>query len=101
MSFQVISNLIDHGMSLQEAIEAPRWSSIPGTLAEEKNDPYKLLLENRFADGVVEGLTQKGHTVTLSGPWSFGSVKAVIQDPETGVLYGSADPRRDGYAVGY
>ncbi len=101
VNFQVISNLIDHGMSLQEAIEAPRWSSFPGTLPGETTDPYELRMENRFPDSLVDGLRQKGHSVKLSAPWSFGSQSAVLLDPESGVLYGGSDPRRDGYTVGW
>ncbi|MHB1159162.1 MAG: gamma-glutamyltransferase [Chloroflexota bacterium] len=101
VNFQVICNLIDHGMSLQEAIEAPRWSSTPGTLPGERADPYELRVENRFPSAVVEGLKQRGHNVNQAPPWSFGSVKAVLMDPESGVLYGGSDPRRDGYAVGW
>jgi gamma-glutamyltranspeptidase/glutathione hydrolase len=101
VNFQVISNLIDHCMSLQEAIEAPRWSSSPGTIPGETTAPYQLNLENRFPESVVEGLRQKGHSVKLAPPWSFGSESAVLLDPESGVLYGGSDPRRDGYAVGW
>ena len=101
VNFQVICNLIDHGMSLQEAIEAPRWSSVPGTLPGEMTDPYELRLENRFPDSVVEGLRQRGHSVKLASAWGFGSESAVMLDPETGVLYGGSDPRRDGYAAGW
>ena len=101
VSFQVICNLIDHGMSLQEAIEAPRWSSTPGTLPGEITAPYELRLESRFPSPVAGVLRQKGHVVKMVDPWSFGSVKAVLIDPESGVLYGGSDPRRDGYAIGW
>lgn len=101
VNFQVICNLIDFGMSLQEAIEAPRWSCTPGTLPGETFAPYELRLEDRFPARVPAALQQKGHVVTMAPPWSFGSVKAVLMDPETGVLYGGSDPRRDGYAVAW
>ncbi len=101
VNFQLICNLIDHGMGLQEAIEAPRWSSFPGTIPGETTDPYELRLEHGFPESVVEGLRQRGHTVKLVPPWSFGSESAVLLDPESGVLYGGSDPRRDGYAVGW
>lgn len=101
VNFQVICNLIDHGMSLQEAIEAPRWSSTPGTMPDERTAPYELRVESRFPAHVIEGLRQRGHNVIPAPPWSFGSVKAALLDPESGVLYGGSDPRRDGYAVGW
>jgi gamma-glutamyltranspeptidase / glutathione hydrolase len=100
-SFQVLTNLLDFGMSLQESIEAPRWSSTPGTSPGETTAPYELRLEDRFPAEVVESLRKRGHTVKMTGPWSIASMKAVMMDPETGVLYGAADPRRDGYSAGW
>lgn len=101
VSFQVISNLIDHGMSLQEAIEAPRWSSVPGTQPQDITSVYELQMEDRFPGELVEGLKSKGHAVSLAGPWSFGSTSAVLLDPESGVLCGGADPRRDGHTAAW
>ena len=101
VNFQIICNLVDHGMSLQEAIEAPRWSSFPGTIPGETTSPYELRMEGGFPESVLEGLRRKGHTVKPYPPRSFGGVSAVLLDPESGVLYGGSDPRRDGYAVGW
>jgi gamma-glutamyltranspeptidase/glutathione hydrolase len=101
VNFQVISRLLDHGMSLQEAIEAPRWSSTPGTLPSEIAGAHELKLEKGFPPAVVEELRRKGHTVIATPDRGFGSVSAVLLDPESGVLYGCSDPRRDGYAIGY
>jgi gamma-glutamyltranspeptidase / glutathione hydrolase len=100
-SFQVLTNLLDFGMGLQESIEAPRWSSTPGTSPGETTAPYELRIEDRFPAGVAESLRKKGHTVKVIEPWSIASMKAVMMDPETGVLYGAADPRRDGYSAGW
>jgi gamma-glutamyltranspeptidase / glutathione hydrolase len=101
VNFQVISNLIDHGMSLQEAIEAPRWSSTPGTLPGATTNPYELRLESHFPVESVEGLQRRGHLVKMVPERSFGSVSAVLMDPESGVLYGASDSRRDGYTSGW
>ncbi len=101
VSFQVICNLVDHGMNLQEAIEAPRWSSTPGTLPGEITNPYGLQLESGFSPEVAEELQKRGHAVEMAPPWSFGSVSAILVDPENGVLCGGSDPRRDGYAAGW
>ncbi|HEX9014486.1 MAG TPA: gamma-glutamyltransferase [Chloroflexota bacterium] len=101
VNFQIVSDLVDHGMSLQEAIEAPRWSSTPGTLPSEIADPYELRMEQGFSEKVLEGLRQRGHNVKMVGARAFGSVSAVMMDPESGVLYGGSDPRRDGYAAGW
>lgn len=99
VNFQVISNVIDHHMNIQQAIEAPRWSSTPGTMADEIGQAYELRLESRFPAEVVEGLRARGHVVRVSPPWSFGSEKAVLLDPESGTVYAAADPRRDAYAA--
>lgn len=101
VNFQIICNLIDFRMSLQEAIEAPRWSSTPGTIPSEITSPYELRLESGFPTQVVEALREKGHTVKIDPSLTFGSVKTVLRDPETGVLCGGSDPRRDAYTVGW
>jgi gamma-glutamyltranspeptidase/glutathione hydrolase len=101
VNFQIISNIIDFGMSLQEAIEAPRWSSTPGTVPSDITAPYELRLENGFPPEVLDALRKKGHTVKVDPTLTFGSVKGVLRDPETGVLCGGSDPRRDAYAVGW
>jgi len=81
-------NLIDHGMSVQEAIDAPRISSGGGTVSYEAFDAEAL-----------EGLTTLGHTLR-DEPRDIGSVQAVIVDPATGMQYGGADDRRAGTVVG-
>lgn len=100
-SLQVLTNLFDFGMGLQEAIEAPRWSSTPGTSPGENTTPYELRVEDRFPASVLDDLRRRGHVIKPIAPWSIASVKAVMMDPETGVLYGGADPRRDGYSAGW
>ncbi|MGH7835692.1 MAG: gamma-glutamyltransferase, partial [Candidatus Binatia bacterium] len=91
---QMICNLLDFGMNVQEAIEAPRWQS------ESKG---RVELEKRFPADVVESLRGKGHEVKVVAPWEpmMGGAEAIMQDPRSGVFMGGADPRRDGYAMGY
>ena len=104
-NMQVITNLIDYGMTVQEAVEAPRWkhvgdgteSTIPHT-AEDR-----LLMESRFDAAVIRQLRAMGHPVHELDAWDgvTGREMALYIDAETGVLHGAADPRYDGYAVGY
>lgn len=101
VNFQIISNMIDFGMGLQEAIEAPRWSSTPGTVPTDITAPYELRLESGFPAPLLDALRQKGHNVKEDPSLTFGSVKCVLRDPETGVLCGGSDPRRDAYTVGW
>ncbi len=88
--FQIIVNLIDHKMTIQEAINAPRISvtSATGTITREEGFSYEA----------IQGLKALGHTVP--SPSTIGSVQAVIIDLQTGKLYGGADPRRQGAVIG-
>ncbi|MBI1776623.1 MAG: gamma-glutamyltransferase [Proteobacteria bacterium] len=85
---QALVNLIDHRMSLQEAVEAPRvWTQ--GQAAE---------LESKVPDAVLEGLRRLGHDV-LPVPHVGGGMCA-IQFEETGAMTGAACWRADGHAIG-
>ncbi len=103
-NMQVITHVIDFGMTVAEAVEAPRWrnshSPTESTLPHECEN--LLYLESRFGSGIREGLESKGHVLEIMGSWGASGSEMMIQvDPETGVLQGAADPRRDGYAVGW
>lgn len=91
---QTICNLFDFDMNLQAAVEAPRWQSESVGCVE---------LESRFADDVSSFLGGKGYEVKIRGPWefTFGGVEIIRLHKNGQVLMGAADPRRDGYAVGY
>ncbi len=99
INLQLICNMIDFEMDVQTAIEAPRWSSRPGTNPTEESNPYQLLLENRIDEAIVASLQKKGHKVATVDPWSFGGAQ-IINRKENGVLIGGADPRREGYVIG-
>lgn len=89
---QIISNIVDHGMDIQEAINAPRMFDMGGG----------LLLESRIEEKVAEELEAKGHDVDIRGDYDsyFGGAQGIILE-ESGLLHGGADPRRDGQAVAY
>ena len=91
---QIISNLIDQGMDVQQAINAPKTNNYRG-------GPFKI--ESRVSAEAQAGLKKKGHTLKLYKPFDlyFGGAQAVVRDPKTGELHGGADPRRDGVAMGY
>lgn len=92
---QVLSNIIDFGMSPQEALDAPRFSYRP--LEGEVG------LEPRIPDETVEELRSRGHkiVITESHPLYFGGGQVIARDAETGVLTGGSEPRNDGCAVGW
>ena len=96
---QVISNVLDHGMSAQEAVEAPRWTSTPGTDPHSIDDPLVLELEAGMSPADVESLKAKGHDMVVHPGRVFGgSAKLVVIDPATGVRTAGSDPRSDGHA---
>ncbi|MCA9860488.1 MAG: gamma-glutamyltransferase family protein [Thermomicrobiales bacterium] len=91
---QMIMNLLDHGFSIQAAIEAPRFRAYERTILE---------MEARIPKTTRDELARKGHEIRLIDDWSFlvGGGQGVMIDPDTGARFGGADPRRDGVALGY
>ena len=96
---QVITNVLDHGMSAQEAVEAPRWTSTPGTDPHSIDDPFVLELEAGMSPSDIESLKARGHDVVVHlGRVFGGSAKLIVIDPATGVRTAGSDPRSDGHA---
>lgn len=94
----LLTRLIDFGMNVQEAIEAPRW--LYGRTWGQESRTLKL--EGRIPDGVIDELARRGHAVEMMQDWSqtLGHAQAIWIDREQGVLHGGADPRGDGMATG-
>ena len=84
------TNVIHHGMDVQEAIDAPR--SFP--------DAGLLKLERGYAPGVAAELEAMGHRVVVPDE-PLGGAQAILIDDAAGVLVGGSDPRKDGCALGY
>jgi gamma-glutamyltranspeptidase/glutathione hydrolase len=100
-NMQVISNMIDHGMDVQAAVEAPRWTSFPGSDPINIDNEFVVRAESRISEEALEGLRQRGHNVQVLEPYGAGGTMFVIaRDPHTGVLQGGADPRSEGLAMG-
>jgi gamma-glutamyltranspeptidase / glutathione hydrolase len=99
-TMQTLVNVIDFGMNVQQAIEAPRWStrSFPASPFPHTMRPGDLSVESRISESVQKALSAKGHKLSTSGPWSLGSNAAIIVDVRTGTLAAGADPRVDAYA---
>jgi gamma-glutamyltranspeptidase/glutathione hydrolase len=91
---QILSNLIDFGMDVQQAIEAPRWQSKATNALE---------IEMRFPRETLLHLQNVGFKVKVTESWDFrmGGAEAILQDRNSGIFQAGADPRRDGYAIGY
>lgn len=90
---QVISNIVDHGMNMQDAVDFPRIKGFK---------EGKVVYEDRFPAETITKLEEIGHTMEASDEWdrTFGSVNAVLYN-EDGTLEGAGDPRRDGKALGF
>ena len=96
----MITGIIDYGLSPQEAVDAPRWSSMPGTDPATLDDPEQVQLEPMMPREIAEALEAKGHSVTWGQEGiSHGIVQLIEVDGETGVLKGASDPRGDGHAA--
>jgi gamma-glutamyltranspeptidase / glutathione hydrolase len=89
---QMLLNVLDFGMNVQEAIEAPRVRVYRDRLVDA---------EARIGSDVRDGLAQRGHDVNAIADWSWivGGGQGVMRDPESGAFMAGADPRRDGYAL--
>ena len=111
---QVLINMIDFGLNLQEAGDAPRirhgGSSQP---AGERNsdgsprpssvrmsDGGTVYLESGFPQETINELRSMGHTLGID-PGGYGGYQAIRHDEEQGVYYGASESRKDGHAAGY
>ncbi|MFZ0095335.1 MAG: gamma-glutamyltransferase [Pseudolabrys sp.] len=87
---QIILNMLDYGMDVQQAIDAPRFF-----FEGEKTD-----VEHGTPAATIEGLKARGHDVVMaSSPW--GGAQTIKIDWNRGVLIGGSEPRKDGCALGY
>lgn len=88
---EVISNVVDHGMDIQEAVDAPR--------VHQQWHPEKLYLEDGIPLDVQQNLFKDGWDVSAGGTWS--GAQCILIDLETGIMYGGSDSREEGAAKGY
>lgn len=100
---QIVVNMIDFGMNVQEAGDAPRMrhsgSSSP-TGGDMASDGGTVYLETGFpSETVLELVRSKRHNVQTGG--SYGGYQAIMYDAENGVYYGASESRKDGQAAGY
>ena len=94
---QVILNLVERGLNLQQAIDAPRVRYIGGR---------NVMMEEELTQPVIDALVAKGHVRALAPAGIkyralMGGGQAIMVDPATGALLGASDKRKDGLAIGY
>ncbi len=87
---QVLANLVDFGMTIQEALEAPRVNHLEG---------LEVALEEGLGGEVEEALRRKGHRIV--DHTNFGGGQGILIHPEYGTLMDGSDPRKDGCAMGF
>lgn len=98
---QTFLNVVEFGMNIQEAIEAPRWTttSFPASEFPHTMYPGRMAVENRIPEQVREQLAARGHQVVVEGAWTLGATSAIVVEDE--LLSAGADPRGDGYALAW
>jgi gamma-glutamyltranspeptidase/glutathione hydrolase len=87
---QIVVNVVDFGMNVQEA----------GDAARVRHGAEGLAVESAIGDRVRDALGDRGHQL-IDGRGLMGGYQAVMIDPETGVLMGGSDLRKDGLAIGF
>jgi gamma-glutamyltranspeptidase/glutathione hydrolase len=91
---QFVSNIVDHGMNIQAALEAPRFTrrSVEGC---------GVMIEGRLDGAAREKLASFGHLVDWRAEYSaqMGGGQAVLLDSAAGMHYGASSPRKDGAAI--
>jgi gamma-glutamyltranspeptidase/glutathione hydrolase len=99
-TIQTLINVVDFGMNIQQAIEAPRWTttSFPSSVFPHTMYPGAMAVESRIPEATRDALIARGHKLRVSGPWSLGSNAGIIIDEKNGVLSAGADPRTEAYA---
>jgi len=91
---QFVSNVVDHGMNIQHALEAPRFT-------KPALGGCDLRIEGRVPEPVRDELTKRGHQLQVMGDYSgfMGGGQAVLHDSAAKVNYGASSPRKDGSAI--
>jgi gamma-glutamyltranspeptidase/glutathione hydrolase len=95
---QVIVDMLDDDLNPQEALDRPRWCLTEGT------GDSVLVLEDGIPTNTIEQLKKYGHqveVVTGRGRGVFGDGHIIRRDPDSGVLLGGCDPRKDGTVAAY
>ena len=99
--FQTVLNVLEFGMSIQEAVAAPRFALTATPNFYLPGAEVVLNLESRVDAGIAAALRDMGHLVEPAAPYSLGSNQGIFRDLTTGTYWAGADPRRVAYAVGW
>jgi gamma-glutamyltranspeptidase/glutathione hydrolase len=99
---QGIVNVVDFGMTIQDAVAAPRWvsSAFPDTARFPHRARNTLMLEPSFPPELEQALRERGHQVEPTRGYA-GNLLGILLDPESRTYFGGADPRREAMAIGW
>jgi gamma-glutamyltranspeptidase/glutathione hydrolase len=91
---QFVSNIVDYGMNLQQALESPRFT-------KRAANGCDVSIESRVPLNTFEQLSERGHQIAVRRPYTqeMGRGQAILHDSKTGTNYAASDPRADGAAV--
>jgi len=102
-TMQTLLNIVDFGMNVQQAIEAPRWTTraFPASPTPHTMYPGDLQVEDRIPQAVRAELLTRGHKLSVSGAFSIGSNAAIVSDAAKGIVAAGADPRNSAHALAW
>ena len=103
-TLQFFLNVVDFGMNLQEALDAPTIHSehFPSSFYPRAAFPAQVAAEDRLPEEVLAELERRGHRIVRTDGWSHGKVLAIRRDGERGLIHGAAAPKGNvGYAFGW
>ncbi len=91
---QFVSNFVDYGMNIQQAMEAPRFRKMNSSGCD-------VTIESRVPVATLQQLSERGHILTLAREYTdlMGRGQAILHDGKTGTNYAASDPRADGAAI--
>src|SRR5205085_8348714 len=91
---QFVSNMVDYGMNIQAALEAPRFTVAGNQVSCD------IVIESRVKPEVLQALQEKGHKLQVRKEYTalMGRGQVVMHNSQTGMNYGASDPRADGLA---
>ncbi|MEM6642634.1 MAG: gamma-glutamyltransferase [Bacteroidota bacterium] len=99
---QIVMNLVDFGMNLQEAGDAPRWDHSGGAspMGRETKDRGTIRVESGISYETIRDLMDMGHSVGIARG-IYGGYQAIMWDEENKVYHGASESRKDGQAAGF
>ncbi len=103
-TLQFFLNMVDFGMDVQDAIDAPSFHSahMSSSFYPRQAKPRELVVERRVPEAVLDDLRARGHEIRLAGDWSLNYTTAVRYDPARRLIEGGASSRGErNYAIGW